>query len=174
MADVLQTIQARLDDPSIPYQKVVLVVLLAVSAFESFIGYFTTASHILEYLVDTVSLWVDDDLTEQVATETVPRLGPVPEPPTGVATVPDLSRCPRHVPQVAGVRSTQADVLVDHSSRVTLGIVCPPDRPRPARLPNDNDGSFSSSRRQVDPAQGHVGFCGSRDPRRRRLRKRDV
>ncbi|GAA5836035.1 hypothetical protein JCM3766R1_005137 [Sporobolomyces carnicolor] len=38
MADVLQTIQARLDDPSIPYQKVVLVVLLAVSALESFIG----------------------------------------------------------------------------------------------------------------------------------------
>ncbi|GAA5961908.1 hypothetical protein JCM3765_006432 [Sporobolomyces pararoseus] len=38
MAELLQNIQNRLDDPSIPYQKVVLIVLLSVSAFESFIG----------------------------------------------------------------------------------------------------------------------------------------
>ncbi|GAA5896202.1 zinc metalloprotease [Sporobolomyces salmoneus] len=38
MAELLQNIASRLDDPSIPYQKVVLCVLLSVSAFESFIG----------------------------------------------------------------------------------------------------------------------------------------
>ncbi|GAA5875737.1 hypothetical protein JCM16303_003976 [Sporobolomyces ruberrimus] len=38
MAEYLQTLATRLDDPSIPYQKVVLAVLLGVSAFESFIG----------------------------------------------------------------------------------------------------------------------------------------
>ncbi|GAA5820222.1 hypothetical protein JCM11491_001193, partial [Sporobolomyces phaffii] len=38
MAEYLQGLQARLDDPAIPYQKVVLAILLGVSAFESFIG----------------------------------------------------------------------------------------------------------------------------------------
>ncbi|GAA6061913.1 hypothetical protein JCM10212_000538 [Sporobolomyces blumeae] len=38
MADFLKSVQDRLDSPAIPYQKVVLVVLLSVSAFESFIG----------------------------------------------------------------------------------------------------------------------------------------
>ncbi|GAA5922160.1 zinc metalloprotease [Sporobolomyces koalae] len=38
MAEALQSLQARLDDPTIPYQKVVLVVVLAVSAFESLIS----------------------------------------------------------------------------------------------------------------------------------------
>jgi hypothetical protein len=39
MADFLETLQVRLQDPAIPWQRVVIALGLGVNAFEGYIGY---------------------------------------------------------------------------------------------------------------------------------------